>query len=120
MAHYAKIGKDNLVERVIVADQDFIDSGAVGDPASWIQTSYNTSLGVHKDGGIPLRKNFAGVGYTYDKNLDAFIPPKPEDSWVLNEEKGVYEAPLPLPKDGKKYDWNEATISWVEIKPVEQ
>ena len=76
MAHFAKV-ENGLVIDVIVAEQEFINSGAVGDPSSWVQTSYNTYAGVHKLGGIPLRKNYAGIGYTYDAQRDAFIPPNP-------------------------------------------
>ena len=86
MAHFAHVNSENIVDNVIVAEQDFIDSGAVGDPAEWVQTSYNTHGGQHPE-GKPLRYNFAGIGDTYDKDRDAFIPTKPEgDNWVLNEE----------------------------------
>lgn len=85
MSHYAQIDQNNIVINVIVAEQDFIDSGAVGDPAQWIQTSYNTLAGKHLLGGTPLRKNYAGIGYTYDPVRDAFIPPRPTGSWRLNE-----------------------------------
>jgi len=115
MAHFAQIDENNIVTNVIVAEQDFIDSGAVGDPSNWIQTSYNTHAGVHKTGGTPLRKNYAGIGYAYDSGRDAFIPPKAFDSWVLNEDTCQYEAPTPMPSDGKMYSWDEATTSWVEI-----
>lgn len=84
MAHFAEI-QNNIVVRVIVAEQDFIDSGAVGDPKNWIQTSYNTVKGQHTKGGTPLRKNFAGVGFTYDRVLDAFIPPKPSKEYKLDK-----------------------------------
>lgn len=76
MAHYAEIDDNGIVLRVIVAEQDFIDSGAVGDPQKWIQTSYNTINGIHKLGGKPFRKNFAGIGYIYNKQLDEFNPPE--------------------------------------------
>ena len=79
MSHYAQIDENNIVINVIVAEEDFIQSGSVGDPNSWIQTSYNTYGNVHQLGGTPLRKNYAGIGYTYDSILDAFIPPKPRD-----------------------------------------
>jgi hypothetical protein len=86
MSHYALI-ENGIVINVIVAEQDFIDSGAVGDPNQWIQTSYNTFMGQHLLGGTPLRKNYAGVGYTYDAQRDAFIPPMPEEGvWILDEE----------------------------------
>ena len=112
MAHFAEVDSTNTVLRVIVADQDFINSGAVGDPLHWVQTSYNTHSGVHALGGTPLRKNYAGIGYTYDVSRDAFIPPKPFASWVLNEDTCLWEAPVPMPTDGKMYRWDEATVSW--------
>lgn len=106
MGHYAEIGENNQVLRVIIADQDFIDNM----PGTWVKTSYNTAEGEHKKGGIPLRKNFAGPGYTYDPSLDAFIPPKPFKSWKLDQEKGVYMAPKKRP--GKDYLWNEKKLKW--------
>jgi hypothetical protein len=118
MAHFAKV-ENGTVTQVIVAEQDFIDSGAVGDPASWLQTSYNTRGGVHygqngePDGSAGLRKNYAGIGYTYDTGRDAFIPPKPFDSWVLNESTCLWEAPVEMPHDGQRYTWDEPTTSWV-------
>lgn len=115
MAHYAQINQDNIVVQVIVADRDFINSGAVGDPKFWLQTSYNTHGGQHLQGGTPLRKNYAGIGYTYDKDRDAFIPPKPYPSYILNEETCLWEAPIAYPNDGKTYSWNEENQSWVEI-----
>lgn len=120
MAHFAKV-ENGTVTQVIVAEQDFIDSGAVGDPASWVQTSYNTRGGVHygqdgnPDGGVALRKNYAGIGYAYDAVRDAFIPPKPFDSWVLVEESCLWEAPVAMPTDGQRYTWDEATASWVVV-----
>ena len=118
MSHFAQIDENNIVTQVIVIEQDVVDSGLFGDPASWIQTSYNTSGGVHLLGGTPLRKNYAGIGYTYDNTRDAFIPPKPYSSWVLNEDTCLWEAPTPMPNDGKMYGWDEATTSWVEIVPA--
>lgn len=112
MAHFAKINKDNIVEEIIVADQEFIDSGAVGDPSQWLQTSYNTKGGIHLTGGTPFRKNFAGVGYTYNKDRDAFIEPKPYPSWTLNEETCMWEAPIPKP-DGHFY-WDEEKVAWID------
>ena len=114
MSHFAKIDENNIVVQVIVAEQDFIDSGAVGDSSSWIQTSYNTKGGVHILGGTPLRKNYAGLGYTYDSVRDAFIPPKQYDSWVLNEDSCLWEAPVAYPNDGKEYYWDEDTVNWIE------
>jgi len=91
MSHFAKV-ENGIVTKVIVAEQDFIDSGVVGDPADWIQTSYNTRDGVHILGGTPLRKNYASKGYSYDSVRDAFIPPKPiEGNWILNEDTCQWE-----------------------------
>ena len=115
MSHFAHIDENNIVTQVIVAEQDFIDSGAVGDPMYWIQTSYNTYGGVHKNGGEPLRKNYAGIGYTYEKVLDAFVPPKPFDSWRLNETTCLWEPPIPYPDDSNYYEWNELGRVWQEI-----
>jgi len=115
MSHFAHIDQNNIVTQVIVAEQDFINSGAVGDPAEWVQTSYNTYAGQHKNGGTPLRKNYAGIGYSYDAGRDAFIPPKPFNSWTLDEDTCLWNAPTPMPTDGKVYNWNEDTLSWDEI-----
>jgi len=115
MSHFAQIDENNIVTQVIVIEQDVVDTGLFGNPNSWIQTSYNTHGGVHSQGGTPLRKNYAGIGYTYDSTRDAFIPPKPFNSWVLNETTCLYEAPTAMPNDGKRYTWDEATTSWVEI-----
>lgn len=90
MAHYAEIDENNVVLRVLVAEQDFIDSGSLGDPSRWIQTSYNTFLGQHPE-GRPFRKNYAGIGYTYDPVRDAFISPQPFPDWVLNEDTCGWE-----------------------------
>ena len=115
MSHFAQIDENNIVTQVIVIEQDVVDTGLFGDPTSWIQTSYNTIGGVHTQGGIPLRKNYAGIGYTYDSTRDAFIPPKPFNSWLLNETSCLYEALTPMPTDDKMYSWDEDTLSWVEI-----
>lgn len=115
MSHFAQIDENNIVTQVIVIEQDVVDTGLFGDPNSWIQTSYNTHAGVHSQGGTPLRKNYAGIGYTYDSTRDAFIPPKPFNSWTLNEETCLYEAPIPMPNDAKMYRWDEETTSWIEI-----
>lgn len=112
--YFAEIDENNIVKRVIVAEQSFIDSGVVGDPKNWIQTSDNTSAGQHRSGGIPLRKNYAGIGYTYDEVRDAFIPPKEYPSWILDEQTCQYKSPTALPKDGKKYAWDESNLNWVE------
>lgn len=118
MAHFAKV-ENGIVTQVIVAEQDFINTGAVGDPSSWVQTSYNTRGGVHygqdgqPDGGVALRKNYAGIGYVYDAQRDAFYSPSPYASWVLNESTCYWEAPVALPEDSgtgeppKMYVWNE-------------
>ena len=115
MSHFAQIDENNIVTRVIVIDQETVDTGLFGDPSSFVQTSYNTRGGVHVLGGTPLRKNFAGVGYTYDSERDAFIPPKPYESWILNEDTCFYEAPTSMPTDGKMYTWDEDTLSWIEL-----
>jgi hypothetical protein len=114
MAHFAQIDENNIVTRVLVIDQETINTGAFGDPATWIQTSYNTRGGVHILGGTPLRKNYAGVGYIYDSTRDAFMTPKPFDSWVLDEDTCIWQAPIPMPDDGKRYFWNEADQIWIE------
>lgn len=117
MAHFAKVNEQGIVEQVIVAEQDVINSALFGLPSSWVQTSYNTHGGVHANGGTPLRKNYAGIGYTYDSVRDAFIPPKPFPSWLLNEDSCLWESPVPYPNDGKHYQWDEATTSWVLVNP---
>jgi len=113
MAHFAKV-ENGIVTQVIVIDQETLNSGNWGDPSSWVQTSYNTHGGQHPE-GRPLRKNYAGIGYTYDTGRDAFIPPKPFASWVLNETTCQWDAPVAMPTDNKMYRWDEATTSWVEV-----
>ena len=103
MAHFAEIDDNNIVVNVIVADPYYIGLGEYGDPSKFIQTSYNTREGNHILGGSPLRKNFAGIGFTYDAGRDAFIPPKPFASWTLDEATLVWSAPTPKPDDGLKY-----------------
>ncbi len=116
MSHFALVNSEGIVEQIIVAEQDFIDT--LENKDSWVQTSYNTFGGKHLLGGTPLRKNYAGIGYSYDKQRDAFIPPKPYPSWVLNEESCLWSAPIPNPTDlgtqesPKFYAWNESTLSW--------
>ena len=110
MAHYAKV-ENGIVTKVIVAEADYFDTFVDDSPGKWIQTSYNTYGGVHSDGGTPLRKNFAGVGYTYDSTSDAFIPHQPYASWSLNETTCLWEAPIDYPTDGALYSWNEETQS---------
>jgi hypothetical protein len=114
MAHYAKV-HNGIVEQVIVAEPEFFETFVDSSPGEWIQTSYNTKGGVHLLGGTPLRKNYAGVGDTYDSVRDAFIPPKPFTSWNLNEETCLWEAPVSYPADGQSYKWNETTTSWDEV-----
>jgi len=115
MAHYAKINEQNIVINVIVAEQHVIDSGVLGDPTTFIQTSYNTFGGKHLQGKTPLRKNYASIGFTYDKKRDAFIPPKPFPSWKLNEETCQWESPVNRPNSKTiAYDWDEANREWVE------
>lgn len=114
MAHFAKV-VDGKVTQVIVAEPEFFQTFVDTSPGEWIQTSYNTHGGVHSLGGEPLRKNYAGIGFTYDRVLDAFIPPQPFTSWILNEITSLWEAPTPMPDDGKQYQWNEETKSWDEV-----
>ena len=124
MAHFAKLDKNNIVIFVTAgSDNDngkeaelFAKTGDV-----YKQTSYNTYGGVHILGGTPFRKNYAGIGYTFDEGRDAFIPPKPYESWILNEDTCLWDSPVPYPTDvgteenPKRYSWNEATTSWVEV-----
>jgi len=129
MASFAKIGLNNKVIEVlsvhndVLKDADGIEQEVNGIDfltkltgwAVWKQTSYNTSGGVHSSGGTPLRKNYAGIGYTYDEDRDAFIPKQPFNSWILNEDTCGWDSPVAYPDDGKKYNWNEETTSWVEL-----
>ena len=128
MASFAKLNSENIVIRVesvvnnALKDSNGVEQEFIGiqflrtlynEPnANWKQTSYNTRRGVHNNGGIPFRKNHAGIGYTYDENRDAFIPPKLFNSWILNEFTCTWEAPIPRPQDGNLYMWNEETLSW--------
>jgi hypothetical protein len=109
MAHFARV-INNIVVEVIVAEQDYIDG--LPDHWAWVQTSYNTYGGKHTLGGTPLRKNYAGIGFKYDKELDAFIPPTPYPSWKLNTDTCLWEAPIPYPDDNKEYIWNESEQEW--------
>jgi hypothetical protein len=108
MAHFAELDQDNIVVQVLVTDNDYPNEGydwlVENLGGTWVQTSYNATI----------RKNFAGVGFTYDEALDAFIPPKPFDSWLLNEETCLWDAPTPYPTDGKNYNWDEETQDWIE------
>ena len=110
MSHFAKV-ENGIVTEVLVIEQDVIDTGLFGDPALFMQTSYNTHGGQHPN-GTPLRKNYAGVGYTYDSVRDAFIPPRPFPSWLLNEDTCLWDAPIPYPDDGQMYSWDEPSQSW--------
>jgi len=121
MAHFAKIGVGNIVERVEVVSNDIATTEQAGleflqnlhkTSDMFIQTSYNTRGGVHKLGGTPFRKNFANIGYKYDQIRDAFIPPKPFNSWTLNETTCLWEAPVAYPTDGQRYNWNETNQTW--------
>ena len=120
MSHFAEIDHNDIVVRVIVAEQEFINSGALGHPNRWIQTSYNMYAGVHSRGGPPLRKNFAGVGYTYDRSRDAFIPPRPYDNFILDEDTCLWIPPVPKPDDGKEYLWDQESESWIEYSIVQE
>ena len=125
MAHFAKLDSNNVVIFVTVGRDE--DNGKEAELTArtgdvYKQTSYNTRGGVHYTDGTPsadqskaFRKNYAGLGYTYDAGRDAFIPPKPFNSWVLNETTCLWDAPVPMPTDGKRYTWDEATTSWVEV-----
>lgn len=120
MAHWAEIDSDNIVTRVLVVADDKEDGQTflaedLGLGGTWKKTSYNTIGGVHTLGGTPFRKNFAGIGFTFDAVKDAFIPPKPFASWTLNDDSCLWEAPTPKPTDGKLYTWNEDTTSWDEV-----
>jgi len=115
MAHFAKV-VDGKVSQVIVAEPEFFETFVDSSPGEWIQTSYNTHGGQHTLGGTPLRKNYAGIGFTYDRTLDAFIPPQPYPSWILNEETCLWNAPVAYPTDGKTYNWDEATTNWIEVE----
>ena len=126
MASFAKIGLNSKVIEVISVNNEVLkDSNGVEQEingidfltkltgwAIWKQTSYNTKAGVHTENGTPFRKNHAGIGYTYDETRDAFIAPKPYNSWVLNEDTCLWESPVAMPQDNNRYNWNEATLTW--------
>ena len=123
MAHFAKLDENNIVTQVIVVSNEIATSENAGvtfinnlykTSDTWKQTSYNTVKNTHSLGGTPFRKNYACVGYTYDASKDAFIPPKPFNSWVLDETTCWWEAPVAYPSDGKEYDWDEDNTQWVE------
>ena len=121
MASFAKIGSGNIVEQVVAVSNEVATTEQAGveflqnlynDTATWKQTSYNTYGGVHSLDGTPFRKNFAGVGYTYDETKNAFIASKPYASWVLNDDTCLWESPVAYPDDGERHTWNEDTTSW--------
>jgi len=123
MSYFANVpviadGK-GLVANVIAAEQDFINSGLVCDPFTWVQTSYNTHGGIHygadgqPDGGVALRANYAGIGDTYDQANDVFYKPQPYPSWTISAPTWIWQAPVPYPSTGGPYTWDEATQSWV-------
>jgi len=122
MAHFAQINSDNIVTQVLVVsdnDQhrghDFL-ANDLGLGGTWIQTSYNTRANTHASGGTPLRGNYAGIGYIYDRANDVFYPPQPYPSWTIAlSSNWTWTAPVPYPTDGKMYSWNEATTNWVEV-----
>jgi hypothetical protein len=113
MSHFAKVC-DGIVTQVIVAEPEFFTTFVDSSPGEWIQTSYNTYGGQHPE-GRPLRKNYAGIGFTYDRERDAFIPPKHYASWTLNEDTCLWDAPVAYPTDGKFYNWNEDQQNWIEV-----
>lgn len=121
MSHFAQINADNIVTRVLVISQENVNTGNWGSPSTWVQTSYNTRGGKHydqsgvEDSGVALRYNYAGKGYTYDADKDAFISPKPYPSWTLAEASCIWEPPVAYPDDGKRYSWDEDAGNWVEV-----
>lgn len=122
MGHFAKVNQNNIVNELIVAEWDFLDANPqlLQEGERWIRTSYNTYGGTHILGNnIPLRKNYAGIGFTYDEQRNAFIPPKPYDSWVLNEETCLWVAPVSYPSIGEFYVWDEEQLSWKHLSEQE-
>jgi len=133
MASFAKLNSENIVITVVsvvnevLKDSNNIEQEQLGiqflktlyneSNTIWKQTSYNTHGGVHSLGGNPFRKNHAGIGYTYDENKDAFISPKPYNSWILNESTCNWDAPIPMPTDGQRYSWNEENLNWILQTP---
>jgi hypothetical protein len=128
MAHYAFLDENNIVTEVIVGKNEGEEGvdweahyGAFRGQACK-RTSYNTYGGVHANGGTPFRKNYAGLGYTYNSDIDAFVPPKPFASWLLNEETAQWEAPVAMPEDAgtreppKQYSWDENSVNWIEVQ----
>lgn len=124
MAHYAFLNQNSIVTEVIVGkdetDTSYDWEQFYGEIRNQVckRTSYNTKGGVNFNGGTPLRKNYAGIGYTYDIQRDAFIPPKPFESWILNEDSCLWNAPVSYPDDGNRYQWDETTLLWIRDDPV--
>ena len=125
MAHFCKLGTGNIVEKVVKVSNEIATTEEAGADFLnnlyntrdiWKQTSYNTFGGIHKLDGTPFRKNYAGIGYTYDESRNAFIPPKIYNSWILNEETCLWEAPIEYPDDDKIYNWNETNQTWEEVE----
>ena len=115
MSHFAKV-ENGIVTQVIVIEQDVLNSGHWGDPSLWVQTSYNTQANKHTLGGTPMRGNYAGIGYIYDKDHDVFYPPQPFASWTISESTDwLWTPPTPMPTDGKMYKWNEEPKTWDEV-----
>lgn len=114
MSHFAKV-RDGVVVQVIVAEPEFFNNFLDSSPGTWIQTSYNTYGNQHTQGGTPLRGNYAGIGYIYDRENDVFYAPQPYPSWTLNQSTWIWEPPTPMPTDAP-YKWDEQTTSWIEIK----
>lgn len=118
MAHFAQLDENNIVVQVIVGVDEPHDGESIYAQTTgtiWKKTSYNTVGGVHSLGGTPFRKNYAGIGFTYDAQRDAFIPPQQYPSWILNEQTCQWESPIPYPNDDKRYVWDESTTSWVAL-----
>ena len=128
MGHYAKVVNGKVIN-VIVASEDFFETFIDSSPGEWIKTSYNTRGGLHydpntnevsKDQSKSLRKNFAGIGYVYDKERDAFMTEQPFPSWTLDEFSCIWQPPIPYPNDGNNYAWDEASQSWIELSKTNQ
>jgi len=119
MAHFAELDENNVVTQVIVGVDEPLDGEAIYAETTgtvWKKTSYNTQAGQHLLGGTPFRKNYAGIGYSYDPNRDAFIPPQPFPSWTLDEQTCQWISPVPFPNDEKQYFWDESTLSWTFVE----
>ena len=122
MAYFAELDDNNTVTRVLSVHNDYEHRGQdflandLGLGGRWVQTSYNTHGGVHVNGGTPLRKNYAGVGFTFDEQRDAFIPPQPFPSWLLHEDSCLWQPPVPYPSDGQEYVWDEGSLAWVVVE----